>query len=91
MLCVRLDISLSKTSSTKMLNKIFSEFLHQIQAALYSDMPWTNDAFECGRTYRVYEIRLGNNVRVLSRVVNSERKFLLINLGVFPVQIISCR
>ena len=31
-----------------------------------------NGAFECGRIYRVYEFRLGNNVRVTySRVVNS--------------------
>ena len=34
--------------------------------------PEADGAFECGRIYRVYEFRLGNNVRVTySRVVNS--------------------
>ena len=33
-------------------------------------------AFECGRIYRVYEFRLGNNVRVTSQLVFASRELV---------------
>ena len=33
-------------------------------------------AFECGRIYRVYEFRLGNNVRVMSQLVFASRELV---------------
>ena len=35
-----------------------------------------NGAFECGRIYRVYEFRLGNNVRVTSQLVFTSRELV---------------
>ena len=35
-----------------------------------------NGAFECGRIYRVYEFRLGNNVRVTSQPVFTSRELV---------------
>ena len=36
----------------------------------------SNGAFECGRIYRVYEFRLGNNVRVTSQLVFASRELV---------------
>ena len=37
---------------------------------------WKYGAFECGRIYRVYEFRLGNNVRVTSQLVFTSRELV---------------
>ena len=51
-------------------------------------------AFECGRIYRVYEFRLGNNVRVTSQLVFASRELVtkkqpqLATFALFPLSLV---